>query len=65
LEPLALLFNMLFENWDNEDDRLREMIRRVEFMARHCNSARDEELNKRVDRLIEPRKAVAASEARP
>lgn len=58
LELVTLAHSMLFGRWDNEDDRLREMIFRVESMVRWSYSEEDKKLNERLDRLIEPRKAV-------
>jgi hypothetical protein len=53
IEPVALLHKMLFEPWDNEDDRLREMIYRFQHMLRFT-SAEDEKLEERIDKMIEP-----------
>jgi hypothetical protein len=58
LESVTLAHGMLFGRWDNKDDRLREMIFRVESMVRWSYSEKDKKLNERLDRLIEPRKAV-------
>jgi hypothetical protein len=57
MEPLALLYNMFFVYFESEDDRLREMLHRVENMAR-WSSSDDKKLDERLDRLIEPRPAV-------
>jgi hypothetical protein len=57
LEPLALLYNMFFVDFESEDDRLREMIFRVENMA-IWSSSEDKKLDERLARLIEPRPAV-------
>jgi hypothetical protein len=59
LESVTLAHSMLFGKWDNRDDRLREMLFRVRNMARWSPySETDIDLNERLDRLIEPRKAL-------
>jgi hypothetical protein len=53
LEPVTLLHNMLFAEFDNEDEKLREMIFRFQHMLRFSRSE-DEKLNQRIGKLIEP-----------